>query len=153
MECDSSDDEGYQYNVKESQNAFFPWFKKDYKHIYDQLDYTEQERVSTIKEEQYPTSEQTDRKIILKPKEADEVPLPKKILVVSPNSFTVDQLLSKTVQTVGESIKLLRLGHSLNEQELNKKYSLDHLSGAILAKAGEHSEKVDALKYQILEKT
>jgi len=60
MECESSDDEGYEFNAKRSADKFFPWFKKDYVHISDQLDYTEQERVTTIKEEQYPTSEKTD---------------------------------------------------------------------------------------------
>ncbi len=41
-------------------------------------------------DEQYPTSEKTDRKIVMKDIEVNEVPLPNRILVVSPNSFTVD---------------------------------------------------------------
>ena len=63
--------------------------------------------------EQYPTSETTDRKIIMKEKDKNEVPLPAKILFVSPNSFTVDQLLVKSAKTLGPHFKLLRLGHSL----------------------------------------
>ncbi len=35
MECDSSDDEGYEYNVKKSEKQFFPWFQKGYVHISD----------------------------------------------------------------------------------------------------------------------
>jgi hypothetical protein len=81
--------------------------------------------------EQYPTSETTDRKIIMKDKEKNEVPLPEKILFVSPNSFTVDQLLVKSAKILGPDFKLLRLGHSLTSQELNKKYSIDHLSGSV----------------------
>jgi hypothetical protein len=75
--------------------------------------------VSTIKEEQYPTSEQTDRKIVLRVVPADEVPLPDKILVVSPNSYTVDNLLQKVSKSVEGQVKLLRIGHSLSDQELN----------------------------------
>lgn len=40
MENDSSDDEGYQLNPKNTGN-FFPWMKKGYKHIYDELDFTQ----------------------------------------------------------------------------------------------------------------
>jgi hypothetical protein len=40
--------------------------------------------------EQYPTAETTDRKILMKAIVPNEVPLPEKIMVVSPNSFTVD---------------------------------------------------------------
>jgi hypothetical protein len=47
-------------------------------------------------DEQYPTSESTDRKIIMKEIENQEVPLPERIMIVSPNSFTVDQLIRKT---------------------------------------------------------
>ena len=115
MENDSSDDEGYKYDSKKSAKQFFPWLKSDYRHIYDELDYTEQERVSTIKAEQYPISEQTDRKIVLKAVNLDEIPLPEKILVVSPNSFTVDLLLSKTAKQIDPKFKLLRLGHSLSD--------------------------------------
>lgn len=81
--------------------------------------------------EQYPTSETTDHKIIMKEKEKNEVPLPEKILFVSPNSFTVDQLLIKSAKMLGPNLKLLRLGHSLTNQDLNKKYSIDHLSGSV----------------------
>ncbi len=81
--------------------------------------------------EQYPTSETTDRKIIMKEKEKNEVPLPEKILFVSPNSFTVDQLLIKSTKILGPNFKLLRLGHSLTNQDLNKKYSIDYLSGSV----------------------
>ena len=45
---------------------------------------------------------------------------------------------------------MIRLGHSLDES-LNKQYSLDFLSGANLQK--EHTEKVDQLKHQILDKS
>ncbi|TNV82488.1 hypothetical protein FGO68_gene10529 [Halteria grandinella] len=146
QECDSSDDEGYAYDSKKSKDAFFPWLQQDYKHIYDHLDYTEQERVSAVKADQYPTAEQTDRKVILQPQKQDEVPLPQRILYVSPNSYTVDQLLLKLS---GEKYSMLRIGHSINDEALNKKYSIDHLSGAIHQK--EHTEKVDQAKYALLE--
>ena len=80
--------------------------------------------------EQYPTSETSDKKVIMKDIVKNEVPLPQKVLVVSPNSFTVDLLLTKTAKILGPNYKLLRLGHSLTNQDLNKKYSIDHLSGS-----------------------
>jgi hypothetical protein len=144
LENDSSDDEGYKHDVKKSKEQFFPWQKKGYKHIYDELDYTEQERVSTIKEEQYPTSEQTDKKIVLRVVPADEVPLPEKILVVSPNSYTVDNLLQKVSKSMERRVKLLRIGHSLSDQELNSKFSIENLSGSNLIK-GALGEKQDAI--------
>lgn len=88
MENESSDDEGYNYK-KGTQN-FFPWYQRGYKHISDQLDFTQQERVSAIMDEQYPTSEQSDHKIVMKDIENKEAPLPQRIIVISPNSFTVD---------------------------------------------------------------
>jgi hypothetical protein len=106
-------------------------------------------------EEQYPTSEVTDHKIIMKDIENNEVPLPERILVVSPNSFTVDQLLSYTSTLLGDTTKLLRLGHSLENASLNSKYSIDHLSGSIaLTKSSENKqafEHVDDLKRRLLE--
>ena len=65
MDHDSSDDEGYTYTKTGTKN-FFPWYQQGYKHISDNLDFTQQERVSAIMDEQYPTSEQTDRKIVMK---------------------------------------------------------------------------------------
>jgi hypothetical protein len=53
--------------------------------------------------EQYPTSETTDKKVIMKDIVKNEVPLPQKVLVVSPNSFTVDLLLTKTAKILGPS--------------------------------------------------
>ena len=73
-----------------------------------------------------------------------EVPLPQKIMIVSPNSFSVDQLLTKTADLLGPSCNLLRLGHSLTNQVLNNKYSIDHLSGSINLK--EKSGQVDEAK-------
>ena len=91
MEHDSSDDEGYKQGTEKiTSSQFFPWFHKGYKHIADQLDFTQQEKVFASMGEQYPTAETSDHKIIMKDIEKNEVPLPEKILVVSPNSFTVD---------------------------------------------------------------
>lgn len=41
MEGDSSDDENYKFEPKKAANNFHPWFKKGYKHIYDELDFTQ----------------------------------------------------------------------------------------------------------------
>lgn len=81
--------------------------------------------------------------------EKNEVPLPEKILVVSPISFTVDLLLTKTAKVLGPNFKLLRLGHSLTNQDLNKKYSIDHLSGSVGLK--ERSEQVDQLRKNLVD--
>ncbi len=40
--------------------------------------------------DQYPTSDLTDKKILLKPKDKDQTKPPERILVVAPNSATVD---------------------------------------------------------------
>lgn len=85
--------------------------------------------------------------------ENKEIPLPQRILVVSPNAFTVDLLLKKTAHLMQDSVKLLRLGHSLTDNALNKKYSIDHLSGSLSLNSGERSEKVDELKKTLVEKT
>lgn len=55
-------------------------------------------------------------------------------MIVSPNSFTVDNLLQKAAHLLGDSVKLLRLGHSLTNEDLNKKYSIETLSGAKFGK-------------------
>ena len=39
-----------------------------------------------------------------------------------------------------DKIKMLRLGHSQTDNYMNKKYSIDFLSGAVLQKQGERSE-------------
>lgn len=85
----------------------------------------------------------------MKAKEKNEVPLPSKILFVSPNSFTVDQLLINSAKSLGPNFKLLRLGHSLTNQELNKKYSIDHLSGSVGLK--ERNDKVDQVRKQLVD--
>ena len=72
----------------------------------------------------------TDQKIILKPPSDYTLPLPEKILFISPNSFSTDQLIKSMEKIAGNSIKMLRIGHSLSNQELNKKYSIEILSGA-----------------------
>jgi hypothetical protein len=71
------------------------------------------------------------------------VVLPEKILFVSPNSYTVDQLLHKAEKTCGA--KMLRLGNSLSDNALNKKYSIDYLSGGS-NQDKERSEQVDDAK-------
>ena len=85
----------------------------------------------------------------MKEKEKNEVPLPEKILFVSPNSFTVDQLLIKSAKILGPTFKLLRLGHSLTNQELNKKYSIDHLSGSVGLK--DRNDQVDLARKHLVE--
>ena len=90
LEGNSSDDESYKDDVKNMNQ--FKWFQNGYKHIYDQLDYTEQGKTSVMRD-QYPSSEVSDKKIILKPKDKDETQPPEKILVVATNGGSVDQLL------------------------------------------------------------
>ena len=109
----------------------FPWFKNGYKHIYDQLDYTEQGKTSVMRD-QYPSSEVSDRKIILKPKDKDETQPPEKILIVSTNGSSIDQLilLAESFE-LHKTYKLLRIGHSLSNEALNRKYSIDHIVGSL----------------------
>jgi hypothetical protein len=64
-----------------------------------------------------------------------------------PNSFAVDKLLRPVSSS--KKLKLLRLGHSLTDTELNEKYSIDHLSGGIQTK--ERSEIIDEAKKSLLE--
>jgi hypothetical protein len=64
-----------------------------------------------------------------------------------PNSFAVDKLLR--LVSSSKKLKLLRLGHSLTDTELNEKYSIDHLSGGIQTK--ERSEIIDEAKKSLLE--
>lgn len=124
---DSSDEEGYRDTKAINQ---FPWLKAGYKHISDELDFTEQEK-TTLMKEQYPISEMTDNKIILKPKEDDSILPPEKILIVAPNSGCLDQLLDIALQYgIQKQAIILRLGRSLSRDDLNKKFSIESLSGA-----------------------
>ena len=50
IENDSSDDEGYNYHKTGTKN-FFSWYQPGYKHISDNLDFTQQERISAIMDE------------------------------------------------------------------------------------------------------
>ena len=59
--------------------------------------------------EQYPKSEQTDKKVLLKPKEKDETIPPEKILLVSANSSTVDKMLF-LAESFKLNVKMLRIG-------------------------------------------
>lgn len=63
MNNEDSDDEWYSSSKIRAMNQF-PWLKADYKHISDELDFTEQEK-ETLMREQYPVAEMTDQKIFL----------------------------------------------------------------------------------------
>jgi len=69
---------------------------------------------------------------------------------VSPNAFTVDLLLGKADSRFGKDFKMLRLGHSLGNADLNKKYSIEHLAGYPAGKVKditpEKQEALDAVK-------
>lgn len=52
-------------------------------------------------------------------------------MVVSPNASTVDQLLTLAYKHLGDNARLLRIGSSITDQDLNKKCSIDFLSGSI----------------------
>lgn len=64
MKEDSSDDENYKDGTQ--NQVHFPWFKGSYKHIYDELDINPEQSSTTI---HYKTSEMTDKKVTLKPKQ------------------------------------------------------------------------------------
>ena len=52
-----------------------------------------------------------------------------------------------------DKVKLLRLGRSLTDEVLNKKYSIDYLSGAIQQSKDERSEQVDEMKRRLVDQT
>eukprot|EP00347_Sterkiella_histriomuscorum_P019777 403340332 len=146
LENESSEDE--YYSDKDRSLTQFPWYQKGYKHIYDELDYSNQKGVGMG--EMYPTSDQTDNKILLKPIEKDQTRPPEKIVIVSPNSLTVDNHL-RMIEKLGldKQVNILRIGHSNHDDELNKKYSIEYLSGGINKKT-QKDEALDQVKEDLM---
>ncbi|CDW81163.1 UNKNOWN [Stylonychia lemnae] len=146
LDNESSEDE--YYSDKSKSQVSFPWFQKGYKHIYDELDYTNQQSVAM--KEQYPTSDFTDKKILLKAKEKDQTKPPERIVLLSPNSLTVDKHLS-IIQQLGldKTMNIIRIGHSNHDESLNKKFSIEYLSGANMKKT-QKDEALDQVKEDLL---
>lgn len=86
----------------------------------------------------------------MKQAEKDQTPPPEKILFIAPNSGGVDKLLD-----IAESYELskfgrmIRIGHSVSREDLNKKFSLDSLSGST-NKAHIKDTTVDLLREDLI---
>ena len=116
----SSDDEEPQIKIQ------FPWFKKGYQNIYDDLAYDPKK---TSKDHIYPKSSVTDQKFILGESSfSEDVNFPKRFLVITANSGATDNMIDLFVQ---EGItSLVRLQHSQgNREDLDSQFAIDSLAG------------------------
>lgn len=66
----------------------------------------------------------TDRHVAIKHKAQDQVDPPAKILIVSPSSNAIDNILDR-LELLAKRIKIVRVGQSLQRTDLNKKFSIE----------------------------
>ena len=76
------------------------------------------------KHQNYEISTTTDRHVILKHKAQDQVDPPSKILIVSPSSNAIDNLLDR-LEPLSKAIKIVRVGQSAQRADLNKKFAIE----------------------------
>jgi hypothetical protein len=74
----------------------------------------------------FPKSTHTDHFVTLKSLKTDEIPVPKRILIVSPTSHGLDSILDKLDKNEwSKSVKIVRVGKSHHREDLNDKYTIN----------------------------
>jgi hypothetical protein len=125
MNGDSSSDED-ERNEEAMRMNHFPWLKKGYQNIYDDLICDE----TDTKTANYPKASETDTLIHLTGGDQHERDLslaPEKILIVTCNQVGADVILEEFEQ-LSLPFKIVRMSHSINNEKINSKYALDKLA-------------------------
>jgi energy-coupling factor transporter ATP-binding protein EcfA2 len=107
-----------------SSKVVFPWHQPGFLNVYDQNDRLVKSNKTTKSETEYERAKVSDKHVTLKHQAQDQADPPSRVLIVSPSSNAIDQLLD-CLEPLSKQYSIVRVGQSLHRADLNKRYSID----------------------------